>query len=912
MGANNVVIVLPIHTPAKIIKWKVSEGNVVSVGRVILLYDSNAGEGKTEPKKLKATQVGTVVKLYAAEGETVNPGEPLFELGKCYHPTVMKDMCAECGADLRMDNYDIRHASVPMVHSVPELKVSVEQAQILGQADEDRLLKQRKLILMVDLDHTLIHTTNDDILPNLKDVHHFQLDGGSPWYHTRLRPGTHKFLENMSRLYELHICTFGSRRYAHAIAAILDCSKKFFSHRILSRDECFNPNTKTANLKALFPLGDNLVCIIDDREDVWNHAPNLVHVRPYHFFLHTGDINAPPCMSDNYGYSPEECNVNLINRHAILLGESNDTNSKKEEAVEDEEANAFLGHEDCLEELDINAKQDASAVKASENACDDADDKPKVEEKGAQENCHFKDEGGGQGTVKKTDCKSEEESDCAESEGGQKEVLQSSTEQSEKVNPKSVKEEEVQKKETQEDVLLELDDHDDYLLHLEDILGTIHRAFYQIYDQSPDIPDMKSVVPYVRRKVLQGLHLCFSGVVPIGVPLEASRVYAVARSLGAEVSNELVLDEEIYCSVDGENSRGENSTEDEVKYSKKNKEQNAKSSCKDEIDSKTKLSKSVNNEPEKSKKTTTHLVAARLGTYKVNQAKRIKGTSLHIVTPDWLWCCAERWEKVDERLFPLNRSTSADNTKKFKNIFGEVQPRQRDMDDSVKAGVSSPNAQDESSTQEVNSSATSTVAVSCNNNTPSIAVSAFATYDPVTGKRVRKEATATAVNDGKANVAVVEERKRTRSGRFMDTINPLLSFSSEDLANMEDEVEEGLFDEEEDETESDIEGLKQEEEGLDFDFQQSKKIEDGEMGFLGNGGKNNRKRKSSYISSSGDKERVEEGDITKHFTTEDQLKEWDYDESVEMDDAEEDDDDDQDWSMMGAALEREIMADEIE
>lgn len=47
-------------------------------------------------------------------------------------------------------------------------------------------------------------------------------------------------------------------------------------------------------LRALFPCGDNLVCIIDDREDVWNRASNLIQVKPYHFFEHTGDINAPP------------------------------------------------------------------------------------------------------------------------------------------------------------------------------------------------------------------------------------------------------------------------------------------------------------------------------------------------------------------------------------------------------------------------------------------------------------------------------------------------------------------------------------------------------------------------------------------------------------------------------------------
>ena len=36
-----------------------------------------------------------------------------------------------------------------------------------------------------------------------------------------------------------------------------------------------------------------MVCIIDDREDVWTYAQNLVHVQPYIFFKNTGDINDP-------------------------------------------------------------------------------------------------------------------------------------------------------------------------------------------------------------------------------------------------------------------------------------------------------------------------------------------------------------------------------------------------------------------------------------------------------------------------------------------------------------------------------------------------------------------------------------------------------------------------------------------
>lgn len=41
------------------------------------------------------------------------------------------------------------------------------------------------------------------------------------------------------------------------------------------------------------------MCIIDDRTDVWNFAPNVVQVVPYHFFRHTGDINAPTGLQKN-------------------------------------------------------------------------------------------------------------------------------------------------------------------------------------------------------------------------------------------------------------------------------------------------------------------------------------------------------------------------------------------------------------------------------------------------------------------------------------------------------------------------------------------------------------------------------------------------------------------------------------
>ena len=87
---------------------------------------------------------------------------------------------------------------------------------------------------------------------------------------------------------------------------------------------------------------------------------------------------------------------------------------------------------------------------------------------------------------------------------------------------------------------VEIEDPDDYLLYLEDILKTVHKAYYDLYDQSKSdsavpAPDLKTVIPYVKRKVLAGLVLVFSGVIPTQVALEKSKPFLLARSLGAVV-----------------------------------------------------------------------------------------------------------------------------------------------------------------------------------------------------------------------------------------------------------------------------------------------------------------------------------------------------------------------------------------
>lgn len=74
MGAKDTVVSLPSKNSAEIVKWKVKEGTRVCDGRVLLLYGVKSSDGSVEQKKLKATNVGTVRKLLAKEGELVDGG----------------------------------------------------------------------------------------------------------------------------------------------------------------------------------------------------------------------------------------------------------------------------------------------------------------------------------------------------------------------------------------------------------------------------------------------------------------------------------------------------------------------------------------------------------------------------------------------------------------------------------------------------------------------------------------------------------------------------------------------------------------------------------------------------------------------------------------------------------------------
>lgn len=276
-------------------------------------YGEATNVEKTFPTRYESQVEGEVLRWKIHKGMIISgPGVDLVEITEpCQHNVQFGGMCAECGKDMTEIDYgtttpDHLRANVSVAHSKPGLKVSTEEANRTETLSKKRLIESKKLSLVVDLDQTIIHATVDPTVgewmddvdnPNydaVKDVQKFQLDEEGPphncWYYVKKRPGLTNFLTNISKLYELHIYTMGTRAYARNVAKIVDPEKKIFSDRILSRDE--NGSLTAKSLQKIFPVDARMVLIIDDRGDVWDWSKSLIKVVPYDFFKGIGDINS--------------------------------------------------------------------------------------------------------------------------------------------------------------------------------------------------------------------------------------------------------------------------------------------------------------------------------------------------------------------------------------------------------------------------------------------------------------------------------------------------------------------------------------------------------------------------------------------------------------------------------------------
>lgn len=548
------------------------------------------------PTRFESTVDGEIVKWQIQKGDVIDEPVNVVEIDEpCAHEIQFGGLCAECGKDMTESTYnteitDSMRAPISMAHDNVTLTVSEREATRVEEDAKRRLLASRRLTLVVDLDQTIIHATVDPTVgewredkqnPNheaVKDVRQFQLIDDGPgmrgcWYYIKLRPGLEEFLQNVAEIYELHIYTMGTRAYAQHIVDIIDPTRKLFGDRILSRDESGSLTVK--DLQRLFPVDTKMVVIIDDRGDIWRWSPNLIKVSPYDFFVGIGDINSSflPKKEDIGANKPQ------IEAKAPEKTKEHHVNGKTQEGTEIS----------ALEQLVTMGGGDSPRLLQEQTDAQEETILHQVEDR----------------PLLQKQKELEAEDSIAETSDASSSV------------------EETQEHAKHRHHLLE--DHDQELYQLQNRLEQVHLQFYDEYDKrrtlalggrvaalrgekvhSRDkdvdlklVPDVKDIMPQIKRRILGGVVLVFSGVLPLGIDFQNADISLWAKSFGVTISSRV-------------NAR------------------------------------------------TTHLVAGRNRTAKVREATRYP--NIKIVTTQWLVDALVQWRHVDEEpyLLPLHPDDRGD------------------------------------------------------------------------------------------------------------------------------------------------------------------------------------------------------------------------------------------------------------
>ena len=507
--------------PITITKLHKAEGDAVKKQEIVFEYSYSF---KRESRKLEDNTLidqkgyadfdcpaeGTIKAWRIKEGQVISSDKPCMVVEEaCGHEVQMQGLCSLCGADMTEINWaaeerDMDRANINMTHDQTGLMVSQNVARRAEHETQKRLLKQRKLSLVVDLDQTIIHACVDNTVgewqrdssnPNygsVKDIKSFQLqeDTNGFTYYIKQRPGLSEFLKEISKIYEMHVYTMGTRAYAKNVAEIVDPDKKFFGNRVISRDE--NGSLTAKSLQRLFPVSTDMVVIMDDRSDVWPlNRSNLIKVVPYDFYKGIGDINSSFLPKRTDMPSAPQSNGRLT------------TTESKAPPVDTASSNDEANLKDQVEEQEKTLEKQSS-------------DRPLLQ---MQEELDKEDEHG------------EEEAGGSSSPGHRQTLLR---------------------------------DDDEELIALQDHLTDLHAAFYENYDKkraerqekephhtpgsskqrrkSIDdgvdlsmVPDIGEILEEFKSDVLSGLVIVLSGLVPLGTKVEESEVGMQAQSFGAQV-----------------------------------------------------------------------------------------------------------------------------------------------------------------------------------------------------------------------------------------------------------------------------------------------------------------------------------------------------------------------------------------
>ncbi|MCL7050943.1 hypothetical protein MKW94_030086 [Papaver nudicaule] len=189
----------------------------------------------------------------------------------------------------------ISNSTEELAYNRKENKRLVELSQMLGNTYRQSFAVRKKLCLVLDLDHTLLHSVriqdvsvDDQEYLNARVSSMKDMDGNNLYkpieFYTKLRPHTREFLKKASGMFKLFIYTMGSRDYAQDMARLLDPDGVLFKNNIASRDDYATKNRKHLDVLA-GPNKKNTI-IVDDSKHVWHeNKKNLILIDKYEYFV---------------------------------------------------------------------------------------------------------------------------------------------------------------------------------------------------------------------------------------------------------------------------------------------------------------------------------------------------------------------------------------------------------------------------------------------------------------------------------------------------------------------------------------------------------------------------------------------------------------------------------------------------
>ena len=218
-------------------------------------------------------------------------------LEKCKHEVFYVNLCTKCGYEkTEKDEKEIK--SYGFVNK--DFYFSKEKAESLEKSRVEDYLTSKKLILLLDLDNTILHCCSIQI-PQEQIKYLFEkyvlylskipIKNESNRYDTiliKFRPYLKTFLKNIKNKFEIFVYTQATKEYATGIIQYIN---KNFEEDILSTGRMIprildeNGVPKNKSLKNVFPTQEKMILIIDDNIDVWKESgDNFICIYPYRFF----------------------------------------------------------------------------------------------------------------------------------------------------------------------------------------------------------------------------------------------------------------------------------------------------------------------------------------------------------------------------------------------------------------------------------------------------------------------------------------------------------------------------------------------------------------------------------------------------------------------------------------------------